>query len=759
MRKPLLVFLTFLVSYLGCLAWFSGSEFAGGVSKTAAVLATLATDAPLAALWMTSAGGIGLLLRRACAAWATDRVEASTESRNPFVPCNLLNQIAIELPLGIGGLLVLDTWLGMLGAFGAGGSALGWAVLLVPSILWIRAISNEIRDGNGLGIFALVESQTGVQIISIALVLGAICGLGSIAASSTPLWLWSSEFGGYDALSYHLELPKRWMLAGSSGNIDGNVYSHFPGFVEHAFLHLMIVRGNPWQGAVTCQWLASLFALTTAFVSWRLARTLLPTTERGFAFIAPMLMLTLPWMLVVGTLAYNDTIPVLLLGAGWLLIARIPPEDPAARSVSRPTLCAVAFLAAIACGAKPTALLFTAIPLASLVLLRLGWRSLVDLPLTICIGAAVLFPWFLKNYAETENPVFPFATSIFGLGHWTQEQANIFNAAHSADLAWTERLRALWQEFFAHGIGERPRPNEPWYPQWGLLPVLGLACAFLLAWREGIRSSTPTARALGLGALVMLALQVIAWLFATHLKSRFMLPAAMPLAIAVTLALSPMLLRRGWKSHVSLGCLVLALLPVAVFLREPARGGVHAPAAFVDGLAQAHGDLAFAMYRNATTEQERAETLALLPSTIIADELIPPNANVLALGLATPFHFHRPIDSSTVWDRGALEEVAQEHLGHPERWRDALTTRGYTHLLVQPTMLEVWRQSGWLNPVLDLPSLGQFVQTIRPVMRCSDGVIVYMLEAPPQAAAPVPAAPTAPPPPLLTPLPTRSTPG
>ena len=172
------------------------------------------------------------------------------------------------------------------------------------------------------------------------------------------------------------------------------------------------------------------------------------------------------------------------------------------------------------------------------------------------------------------------------------------------------------------------------------------------------------------------------------------------------------------------------MLPAAVFLREPARNGVHAPAAFVDSLAQAHGDTVRDLLAQATTKEEQATIFAMLPSTILVDEILPKNAQILALGLATPFHYRRTFDSTTVWDRGAMEEIASEHKGHPEVWRDALAARGYTHLIVQPTMLEVWRNSGWLAPELDVDSLRKFVQTLLPVMRCADGVIVFVLQAP-----------------------------
>ena len=729
MRKSLLSLAIFVTLFVATLIVLSGPNFAGGESHTRGLFAVIGINASIAFLWILAAGGYGSVLRSVLSKWIM--IAKAPGSSDPFDPETLLDRIALELPLGICVLLLLDTWMGTLGVLAIGNGLLATCVLIAGAALWIRALRNAVRDGVDTGVAASIEEHSREQLIAIAAVLGVVLALGAIAASSTPLWLWSSEFGGYDALSYHLEFPKQWMLAGQSSIVDGNVYSHLPGYVEHAFLHVMTVRGNPWDGAYACQFLSAFFALTTVFVSWRLARALLPQQLRALAFLAPMLLLTLPWLLVVGTLAYNDSIPLLMLGAGWFILARYNHADPSPRRVLDPIIFAIALIAAIACGAKPTALFFTALPLAALVLLRYGFRATIELPLACGVGVFVLLPWFLKNYSDTSNPVFPFATGMFGLGAWTQSQADTFTAAHMSTGSFVERITAYWQEFLSHGFGERPRANEPWFPQWGVLPILGIVCSLALMSTSLLYREKSLARSARWGALLILLIQSAAWMSCTHLKSRFMLPAAMPLAIAATLALAPFLLRYHLKTATACFCVALAVLPAAVFLREPARNGVHAPAAFVDSLAQAHGDSVRDLLAQATTKEEQATIFAMLPSTILVDEILPKNAQILALGLATPFHYRRTFDSTTVWDRGAMEEIASEHKGHPEVWRDALTARGYTHLIVQPTMLEVWRNSGWLAPELDVDSLRKFVQTLLPVMRCADGVIVFVLEAPP----------------------------
>jgi len=41
-----------------------------------------------------------------------------------------------------------------------------------------------------------------------------------LAACSAPGWLWATEFGGYDVLSYHLQLPREWYDAGRIVPLD-----------------------------------------------------------------------------------------------------------------------------------------------------------------------------------------------------------------------------------------------------------------------------------------------------------------------------------------------------------------------------------------------------------------------------------------------------------------------------------------------------------------------------------------------------------
>jgi len=73
------------------------------------------------------------------------------------------------------------------------------------------------------------------------------------------------------------------------------------------------------------------------------------------------------------------------------------------------------------------------------------WPTIVAA--TVVVGTATCLPWLLRNLAWTGNPVFPFATGLFGQGDWTDEQVRRFAAGHSSDPSILSNLTALLREF------------------------------------------------------------------------------------------------------------------------------------------------------------------------------------------------------------------------------------------------------------------------------------------------------------------------
>jgi hypothetical protein len=98
-----------------------------------------------------------------------------------------------------------------------------------------------------------------------------------------------------------------------------------------------------------------------------------------------------------------------------------------------------------------------------------------------------------------------------------------------------------------------------------------------------------------------------------------------------------------------------------------------------------------------------------------------------------------------VWDRGVLDRVADASPGTPGVWGAKLRELGFTHVVINPTMLVVWTKSGWINPSLEPKRwLTAFLQA-NPSLQTQDKCFIVELQAPPAASQPGQEATPAPP--------------
>jgi len=745
---------------------------AGGGAATLLASASLVTELPLVLAWVVAAFGLGWPLRRALL--GSGRASPRTA--------------ALQVGLGIAAALAVDAALGALGILGP---IPAWSITLAGGVL---ALLCAWRDPPRCAPMS-------------PLVLGAAPAVGVLllAATSEPGWLWSTEFGGYDALSYHLQLPKEWLLAGRIGATPHCVYGHLPSFMEAAFLRLMELRGALHErgasvalhGAVAGQLLHAVLALLTAWCAGQAAAAWLASTSQrstagetpaaggagGEAAIAAAvtaaLVLVTPWVVVVGSLAYSEMPAMLLLATGLVALRPTAADNfrghpSTARGEGAMALSAdlgigepqrgqqwirlallTGVLAGGACGSKLTASVFVAVPLGALLLWSLPRRRWASAS-AWAIGAALvlLSPWLLRNWMTTGNPLFPFATGLFGTGPWSDEQAAIFARGHASDLGVLARLRRLWEQVMIFGVGQPPAPGEPWRLQWGVTPWLA-ASALALLWLPATRRdaappqtagaaehvATSCWRAAAKWLTAVLLIQILAWLALTHLQSRFLLPAVIPMAIASALALlraarflelprTAPNRRASWNSGhrslptpaqqaapiAALGALAggLSLLPISIFLKE--RGG--APMAAIGARPIFSGE----GVPGSSAEEIPAHWL---------NQRLPRGTRVLLVGDARPFWYLGEPASyvwQTTWDRGPISAVLADHPGNPALQRAALSAQGFTHLLLDPAMLDRWRRSGWNDPRLTPESMADLIEGLPVIKRFPGGALLVLLD-------------------------------
>lgn len=350
------------------------------------------------------------------------------------------------------------------------------------------------------------------------LTLAPAAGLLILAASLMPGLLWRPlDPHPYDVLGYHLQIPREWYELGKIVPLKHNAFSFFPLVYETQALLLMHLAGGPWKAMYAAQFLNVIYvALTTAAVFSVVRRA---GGGRTGAFAAAMIAGTVPWTLMLGSVAYVEA-PLMLfttLAVGWAL-PRGRADDPT--DIRRFIL--VGLLAGCAAGTKYTAVPMVAgmlgFAVAAGVVARRG-QALKQALIVVVVAAVVFAPWALRDIAWTGNPVFPLATKIFGKAHFTDDQVERYRIAHAPPPA----LRPLGPRLSA-AVG---RTFGDWQSGF-VLPAASCAAAAYLCWRGG--------RAGRIVVIVLLG-NVLLWFFATHVIPRFLAHVIPIAAIAVGLAL------------------------------------------------------------------------------------------------------------------------------------------------------------------------------------------------------------------------------
>jgi len=559
---------------------------------------------------------------------------------------------AVQMALGLGAVMMLAWLLGWSG--GLNGWA-AWVITVVGWGLWVPQLKRR---------FALPRTAPWPVILAMPAI-----GLLIVAATLAPGTLWQpTEHNAYDALSYHLQLPREWMADGAIRGYEHNVYSFLPSGFETMFLYLGYLRGGTMvEAALACQMLHACTALlAAAVIAQTVARRIRrsapdPTqSERLAALAGPAagaLYLAVPWVVVTGSLAYNDQ-AMIALGAAGLAVATDPADlSTHRRGAAAGLLCGMAMLV------KLTALGLFAAPVfvALLIVAPMSARRRGAAALAFILGAGVPVALFMaRNAMWTGNPVFPMACEWFGSAHWTESQVARWNAAHMPDLSLVERFERLWTGVLAH-------------KQYGyvIFPAAAVALLGGALFRH--------LRRINLVLVIVAAMQLLFWLMLTHVQSRFVIAVVVPLCVGLGVGLG--VVRWRWQTALAVAAMVMVptLMGYTLYLQQ--HNG-RAPE-FMDGTlmfidpddnSQTPGDL------------ERIEPYRTINHPSMS------GARIYAAGFAAPFYVERQITYHTVFDASPLGRWIEQRglFGALRR----LQQRGYTHLMIHRSMLARWRSEG-----------------------------------------------------------------
>jgi hypothetical protein len=223
---------------------------------------------------------------------------------------------------------------------------------------------------------------------------------------------------------------------------------------------------------------------------------------------------------------------------------------------------------------------------------------------------------------------------------------------------------------------------------------------------------------------IVLITQIVFWLTFTHLKSRFLLPAAVPLTLGVALGIAAIVqhlksrpANRAMQAIGVSALLLWSILPALIYHSE--RDG--APAYAVGRAGQLSGD-------DLTPQQRQEIGESALPA-IAVNHLLPLDSKVLLIGHATPLYFRlNRIAYQTTWDRGPLSQLMRQFSDDPARWAQVLREERFTHLLVDEGMLRRWERARWNDPLLTRQRVIDFAERFAQMQhRYPNAVTLYQL--------------------------------
>ncbi len=246
-----------------------------------------------------------------------------------------------------------------------------------------------------------------LNVSSAALAAGtAALALPFALTAAVPPFFW-------DALTYHLAVPKAYADAHGFVYLPFNVYASMPmgGSLFYLWPYL-------WDGLITAKASHVVATILALSLTYRLARIWL--SQFYSALAAAMVILTSPVMVVIGG-AHNDHFQILFaVAALYVYFKWVRDDDGTAR---RPWLAFGLFLGAalaVKYSAYAVGAAFVPIWIYDVVRKRVRLSRVL-----IFLGVAflVVAPWLVKAYVERGNPVFPLFYGLLDGRGFTGEQA------------------------------------------------------------------------------------------------------------------------------------------------------------------------------------------------------------------------------------------------------------------------------------------------------------------------------------------------
>ncbi len=379
--------------------------------------------------------------------------------------------------------------------------------LAVIGMRRIRGAKSESRVPERTGIFDKV----------LLLMIAVPVALSFIAALAPPT--------AKDTLLYHFALPKAFIAQGSNAFVDGNIASYLSLGTEMHVVWARLLggilseRAAETAGSVVV-WLFFPLLLAAVF-GWSRETGI----SRRWALVAVLMVAAVPTAYAVASSGYIDlalalfvTLAVYSLGRWW-------------REPSTGTLVRMAIFLGAALAIKLTAVFFIA-AFALVILLRArGAQNAGKLigggSAALLLAGVIASPWYIRTWAATGSPVFPFYMSIWSgrANGWDVGRSNLFQAMNSqyggADV---DKLNYLTAPVRVSVLAQPEQPAN-YDGVFGVAFLIGLPLLIWALWKFDLPVEAKVAA--GVSGIMYLF-----WLFSSA-QLRYLLPIAPALAIAI----------------------------------------------------------------------------------------------------------------------------------------------------------------------------------------------------------------------------------
>jgi 4-amino-4-deoxy-L-arabinose transferase-like glycosyltransferase len=596
---------------------------------------TLAAVLPRLLLYLEGFAFIALLVSAAMGIGFPVVKQLVSVEGKPEVP-------VFAVSLGLGGISLLVLLVGVLGGLYP---VMAWVILAAGTLAavvqakqlktWARSVCwrEVIGDLPRLTLF--------YNLLLIAALIGITYAL--TANGLTPPLAW-------DEAAYHLALPKLYVMEHGIIDVPYILYSNQP-FSSEMLYTLAMLLGSEVMASLT----SLVHALLLTAAMWLFTKEAL---GRRAAFLSVALFWTTPAVfLLAGTTLVEvslATYAFLSIWAFWRWHSG-PRDEWGWLTLS-------ALLAGLAAGTKLTGALVAMILFVLLVLT--GWYH--HRALTVSFRQVLLFcgtafllalPWYVKSYAYTGNPVWPFLNELFKGQYWDA----LGDEYHYTYLR-TTNLPADLSSFVAAPWDITVRPYGFGSFPLGLLG-LGLAPIALFFCHHRRRAVFYLASIAGLF--------YIAWFLMTH-QTRFLMPVVPAICMLAGYALDRLLNTDNMAYRMILQCLVAGIILLQL------------PGIAPNLTSQWRSRLPYLV-----GAESREEILTKLGRGVDAyfwaNEKLPADARLLLMPYENRGYF---LERSYMWANPVGQRVLklEEYESSEALWRD-LKRLGFTHLLDNPHLI------------------------------------------------------------------------